>query len=264
MNSSDVAITSDQAPPGTDPSTAPQVRPRPHQQVWAIALTAGLAAGLVSGLAGELVYGVFQPRLVTVSFPMGVSLLMPTAATQNQADFKNAVLVFTMVGGLTGLALGFAGGLVSRSRSRGAIVGLCAMMVGGLVAAGASLALVPLFYRHYVPDTNDLLTPTLIHACIWAAIGAVGGLAFGIGLRSWRVLPAATAGACLGAIMAAVLFHLLGASLFWESGSTEPLASSSPVRLLAMLLLTVLVAAGAARGALRGGSLPSTRGSSSP
>src|SRR5579885_1558701 len=164
---------------------------------------------------------------------MGISLRMPTAVTQNQADFKNAVLVFTLVGGITAVALGFAGGLVSRSPARGMIVGFSALVVGGFVASGASLALVPLFYRHYVPDTNDLLTPTLIHGGIWAAIAAVSGLAFGIGMRNWRVLPATIGGACLGAIVAAVLFHLLSAGLFAASGSTEPLAGSSPLRLLA-------------------------------
>jgi hypothetical protein len=176
--------------------------------------------------------------------------LQPTAASQNAADVKNATLSFAILGCVTGLAMGCAGGLAGRSPSWGVIVGLGAQAAGGFVGAIASLALLPLFFRGHVPDPNDLLSPILIHGVIWSAVGAIGGLAFAMGMRRGRDLPKAIAAACVGAVLASVLFHLLVAGLFPDSGAAEPLGSSSVVRLLAMLLVTFLIAVGATRGAL--------------
>jgi hypothetical protein len=211
---------------------------------------AGIAAGLASWLAGEFAKEIYQPRMVEVGFGMGVTLTMATAATQNQADFQNATLVFTLAGGIIGLALGLAGGVAGRSVARGLVVGLVALVVGGLVGGVASLALVPLFFRHYVPDPSDLLSPILIHSGIWSAIGAAAGMGFAIGMGRARRIPAAVGGACLGAILATVVFHLVSDVLFPDSGSSRAIAGSALVRLLAILAPTVMVAAGAARGAL--------------
>jgi hypothetical protein len=181
---------------------------------------------------------------------MGVSAMRPSRESQIAADSANATLAFAILGGVTGLMMGFAGGLAGRSPVRGLIVGLASMAAGAVVGASASLALLPFFFRRLVPDLNDLLTPMLIHGGIWMAIGALGGLAFAIGMGRGRHLPIAIGAACVGAFLASVLFHLLSESLFLDSDSTEPLAKSAIARLLAMLLATVLIAAGAARGAL--------------
>ena len=101
-----------------------------------------------------------------------------------------------------------------------------------------------------MPDTNDLLTPILIHGGIWMAVGAIGGLAFSVGMSRGRHLLSAVAAACAGAFVASVLYHLLGGFLILDSSAAEPLASSAVLRLLAMLLVSVLVAVGSARGAL--------------
>jgi len=233
-------------------------RPRGQAEVWAVALAAGVAAGLVSWVGGELAHGAFKPQLVQVVGNFGQKVMLPTRSTLNAADLKNATLAFAVLGGVTGLVMGIAGGVAGRSALHGVVVGLGAQVLGVLVGALASLALVPLFHRDFVPDTNDLLSPIMIHAGIWAAIGAVGGLAFAIGMRRGRRLLNAIGGACLGAILATVVFHVLSGALFPDSGSTEPVATSSFVRLLAMLLVTVLVAPGAARGALGRASLPSS------
>jgi len=236
------------------PTTAPLVpegsRPRPHRGVWTIALAAGVAAGLVAWLAGELAYGFFQPRLYKVDVIAFGTTMQPSKESLAAADLKNATLAFAILGGVTGLAMGFAGGLAGRSPARGVIVGLAAQAAGAIVGALTSLALLPYFFRGLVPNSNDLLSPVLIHGGIWMAIGAVGGLAFAIGMKCRRHLPNAVGAACVGAFLAAVLYHLLSGSLFPDSKSTDPVASSSFVRLLGMLLVTVLVAVGAARGAL--------------
>jgi len=231
------------------PSEGNQPRPRQQVQVWAITLAGGVVAGLVSWVGGELAHGAFKPRLVQVVLMFGQTVMRPSASTSNAADVKNAALAFAILGGVTGLVMGFAGGLACRSPWRGVIVGLGAQALGALVGALASLALVPLFHRELVPDLNDLLSPIMIHAGIWTGIGAVGGLAFGVGMGCGRRLLRPIGGACLGAVLAAVVFHVVSGGLFPDSGYTGPVATSSLVRLMAMLLVTVLVAAGAARGA---------------
>jgi len=254
VESSESETISGQAAPANGQPTGASVPAALHalrpRRVGGIALVAGVAAGLASWLAGELAGGVYQPRLVEVGFGMGVTLTMPTVATQNQADFQNATLTFAIIGGVTGLTMGLAGGLAGRSFLRGTIVGFVALVVGGLAGGWASRALVPLFFRRFVPDTNDLLSPILIHSGIWSAIAAAAGLAFAAGIGRRRRWPAAVGGACLGAILATVLFHLLGAWLFPDSGSTRAIAGSPMVRLQAILAVTVLIAAGAARGVL--------------
>jgi len=244
----------------TAPDDPRGVPPRPHWQVWAIALSAGLAAGIGSWLAGELAHGAFKPRLFAIEVMGGLSSRQPSRESQNAADSKNATVVFAILGGVTGLTMGFAGGLAGRSGSRGLKVGVGALVIGGLVGALASLALVPLFFRGFVPDRSDLLAPVMIHGSIWVAVGAVGGLAFAIGMRCWGRLADAIAGACFGALLATIFFHASAAGLFPDSGSTEPVASTSIVRLLAMGLISVLVAIGAAAGAQGGFLHPASSG----
>jgi hypothetical protein len=218
-------------------------------QVWAIAVVAGLVAGVVAWLASEPLREVFKPQL----FPIRVALttfIQPTAASLNAADIKNGTVVFTILGAVTGLTMGIAGGLARRSAQRALTVGLSGLVAGALVGAGASWGLLPLFFRRSVPDPNDLLSPVLIHGGIWIAIGAVGGAAFGLGMRCGRRLFDAIVGACLCALVATLVFHGLGEALFPDSGATSPVAASAGVRLLAVFLVSFLSAIGAARGAL--------------
>jgi vacuolar-type H+-ATPase subunit I/STV1 len=221
---------------------------------WAIALAAGVAAGLISWVVGEFAREAFRPQLVAVAV-MHTTVFEPTNDTKNAADRKNAALVFALLGGVTGLAMGLAGGLVGRSVSRGVIVGLGAQAVGFLAGAVVSLALIPFLHRRLVPDTNDLLSPILVHGGIWMAIGAVWGAALAVGMRCGRGLPRALVGGCAGAMLASVVFHLFSAGLFPEVESTEPLGATPQFRLFATLCVTVLAAIGAVRGALGRGTV---------
>ena len=152
-------------------SSPPGSRPRSNGQVWAIALAFGLTAGLFAWGAEEATYGLFRPQLFPVVI-LRMPSLQPSRESQNTADIKNATLAFAFLGCLTGLAMGFAGGVAGRSPVRGMVVGVVAMLLGGLIAAGASLVLLPAFFRQLVPDPSDLLTPIMIHGGIWGAIGA--------------------------------------------------------------------------------------------
>ncbi len=227
--------------------------------MWAIALAAGFTAGLVSWLGGELTHEAFKPQLFKIKIAF-TTFIQPTAASLNTADLKNASLVFTILGGVTGAVMGIAGGIAGRSLSRGLIVGFGTLLAGSLVGALTSLALLPIYFRQSVPDPNDLMSPIMIHGGIWMAIGAVGGLAFALGMGCGRVAFNAIVGACFGASIATLLYHGLGEALFPDSGSTTPLATSAVVRFMAAILATVLIAFGAARGALGRVSHPDSSG----
>jgi hypothetical protein len=217
-------------------------------RLWAIAMAmaVGVVAGLVSWGAGELAQGFFKPRLFKVEL-MGMSSIQPTLESKNIADLKNAEVAFGLLGCVTALAMGCAGGLVARSPGRGLIVGLGIQPIGAAVALVATLALIPPLLRNTTPDPNDLIAPMLVHGGIWVPIAAVGGLAFAIGMKSRRVISA-IGGACLGGVLATILFHILGAILFPNVGSYEAVPSSAVLRLLATLPLAILIAAGAALG----------------
>jgi hypothetical protein len=234
---------------GTGPAEATESRLRPHWQVWLIALAAGVASGLAAWLVGECVHEVYRPQLFNIQVGPRMFVL-PTTASVHKAEFKNATLVFTVLGGVTGLVMGAAGGFAARSTARGLAIGLGGLVVGAAVGAGASLGLLPFSFRRAVPDPNDLLTPILIHGGIWMAIGAVGGAAFAIGMRRGRLLFNAALGACLGAFLATLVFHGLSEAFLPDSASTPLVATSAWVRLLALPLITFLSACGAARGAL--------------
>jgi hypothetical protein len=214
-----------------------------------LGLAAGVLAGLAAWLAAEPAHHAFQPRRFPVT-QMGLTSLQPTPESQHAADLKNATLVYAILGGLTGLAMGAAGGLIVRSPGHGLVVGVAGLAAGSLAVAAVGSVLLPYFFRGPVPDINDLLTPILLHGGIWMVIGAVGGSAFALGMKRRRHLFNAMAAACVGGFLASILFHLLGGSLFTGSEITDAVAKSTAPRLLAMIFVTVLVAVGAANGAL--------------
>jgi hypothetical protein len=239
-------------------------RHRSHREIYAIALTAGIVAGVFCWLVGELNREVFKPRMVT-TVVFGRTNVGPSTETQNVADSRNAVVAFTILGGVTGLALGFAGGLGGRSLFRGAIVGVVGLALGGLVGSLASIEILPFFYRRLVPDPSDLLTPIMIHGGIFAAIAAIGGTAFAIGMGCGRRVADAIIAACAGALLGTVSFHLLADFIFPDSRSSDPVAGTLSVRLLAKLMVTLPIALGAAWGTARGlffGSTSSPRAES--
>jgi hypothetical protein len=251
MESSKSGFPINRSGAGKDPEfgiVPPEVH-RSNIRVWSIALAGGLAAALISGLGSEWAHDAFKPQLfkVTIAF---TTYIQPTADSLNVADRKNATLVFTILGGVTGLVMGLAGGLVGRSAWRSVLAGLAGLVIGAGSGGVAALALVPLFYLRVVPDPNDLLSPILIQGAIWIAIGAVGGLAFGIGVGGWKRLPDSVGGACVGALVASLVFHVLATVLFPDSGSVGPVPTSALARLLAAFLISVAIACGSTKGAL--------------
>jgi len=222
---------------------------RARSQSWAILLAAGVVAGLVAWVAGELTHGFFRPRRYSVEV-MGMKSMQPSRESQKAADIANSTLTSAILGSATAFMMALAGGLIVRSPLRGAMVGVVAQAFGAAAGAASAFVLIPIFFRQLVPDSNDLLTPILIHGGIWMAIGVVGGMAFVAGRNTWRELPLAVLSACVGAFIASISFHVLSGMLFPHISSLEPVGSSTVIRLLATFLVTVLVAIGIAKGTL--------------
>jgi hypothetical protein len=218
-----------------------------RQRIVAIALTAGVAAGIVSWIACEWSHDLFRPRLFGV--PRWEAVWMEaTPESEYAADLKNAALAKAVLGCAVGLAMGIAGGVAARAPSRGIVVGLTAQAAGLLVGALAALAVIPVFQRSFRTTTNDIWPPLAMHAGIWAAVGAVGGAAFAIGMGCRARLLNAIGSATLGALVAAVFFQLIGTCLPLNAGAMSPIARWSIVRLVATLLPIFMIAAGAALG----------------
>lgn len=224
--------------------------PRLRREVWLVALAAAVVAGLVAWLAEEATYGVFKPRLFHQRLPDGAITFQPTLGSQKVADTRNAALAFGLQGGIVALALGLAGCLGSRSARRGVMVGLVAALAGAAAGAASAAALFPVIYLNPVPDPNDLMTPLMVRAGIWVAIAVVAGAAFAIGFRAGRGLSAPIGGALIGAVLATLLYGLLHGLLSPASGPTTLVAAGARERLIAVALMSLLVAAGAVRGTL--------------
>jgi hypothetical protein len=183
--------------------------------------------------------------------------MVPSRESQQVADRANATLASAILGSVTALTMGLAGGLAVRTPRRGAVVGLGASAVGALAGAAAAWALIPILFREFVPDSNDLLAPILIHAGIWAPIGALAGVAFAAGAGAQHQLPVAGLSAGVGGFTASILFHVFTGVLLPLSNSSEPVGGSPLVRLLAASLVTILASIGAARGTLSSRPPPS-------
>jgi hypothetical protein len=115
--------------------------------------------------------------------------------------------------------------------------------------SGMSFLFLPGYYQRFNPQDEDLILPILMHGGIWSAIGAGGGLAFGIGMGGAARTFRALLGGLLGAVAATLLYEVVGAVLLPLAKTSQPLAATSGARLLAQLLVAVFVAAFAAAGA---------------
>jgi len=206
-------------------------------------LAAGLVVGVLSWLAGEMARHAFPARQVLMTNRRGVQALGATDRTAAAAEVKNVALSSGLFGALLGTALGACGGLGRRSRAaarRAALIGLGAGAVAGM---GMALAIVPRYFRWYLRlRPEGLVPPLLMHGGIWGAIGAAGGLAFGLGLGGRGHAARALLGGLLGALMGTALYEILGALAFPMSRTDHPVAADWAPRLLARLLVATLAA----------------------
>ena len=100
------------------------------------------------------------------------------------------------------------------------------------------------FYKVHDPQSTDLAVPLLTHCAIWSVVGAIGGVAFGLGIGGKHRWKSTLAGGLLGAAVATVFFEISGALVFASDKTDLPLSSSAVSRATAHLLVAILTAVG--------------------
>ena len=217
----------------------------------ALILAAGVVAGLAAWLGGEACRDLIKARRHVVN-SRGIILYVVSHRDQDIADARNAGLAFAWLGACLGAALGAVGGLARRSGRAAMSAAGVGAVAGALACAAVSMVVLPLYtaYRNGHPDeaSRDLLFPLLVHAGIWSVAGAVGGLAFGLGLgRGERgVWTQAALGGFVGAAIAAAAYELIGVAAFPGAATTQFISRTWPTRLMARLAVGILAAAGVA------------------
>ena len=246
------------APTPDGPTAAPNARGTPAESrvamtpiptrrslLWMLTLAAGVLAGVGSWLAGETETLEVIPKQVLVQ-AMGGPRMEATTATERIANDQTAVRVFGVFGAAMGLALGLAGGLAGHSPRRSGIAAGVGLVVGGVVGALAPLVVLPIFHRAGRAGSDDMIAAMLMHAGLWMGVGAVSGLAFGIGLGGRKRLVASIIGGAVGAVIGAIVYEFVGAIAFPLDKTASPISMTWQSRLLARLLIATSAAVGIA------------------
>jgi hypothetical protein len=199
---------------------------------------AGLLAGLLAFGLGEALLDYFPPQNVPQTLS-GAVVMRPTVQTIDVAEGKNAALTFALFGAVLGLLLGLAGSLLNPARVgrwRGPMVGA---LLGGVLGAVLPLLLVvPYFQFQHRVGGDDLLVPMAMHGLFWGSLGAVAGLAWGIGAGTpARARPVLLG--FLGGCAAAVVYEVVGATIAPLAATTDPISKAWTTRLLGYVLVGV-------------------------
>jgi hypothetical protein len=238
-------------PPADPPSPpAPTTGTARPGRLRAWALSAGMVAGLASWLGGESIRGLFEVTPLTAG---GLSepeeLVAKNRLSRVAAQSRGGASAFGMLGATLGLALGLAGGMSRRDPRAALMAGAMGLVLAGAAGAGVAMGLVRLYFQNQDPQSNSLLLPLLVHCGIWSTIGLAAGVAFGIGVGGrGRALRSGLCG-LQGAIVAAVLFEVVGALSFPTAKTHYPVSEEAASRLLALLAVSLFIAAGAVVGA---------------
>ncbi len=203
---------------------------------------AGLLAGLLAFGVGEAVHDLIPTASVT-QHALGLTKVTPTVATETVAAARNGAMAFGVLGLFLGGCFGLAGGLARRSSFAVAAGGLGSVL-GFAAGVGASLALLPfcIASRIRYPE-NELVISFLMHGAIWGLLGALAGLAFGVGRGERPLWVRALTAGFAGALVGAVAFDLIGAVAFPGARTDDPISRTWVTRLMARLLVTVATAA---------------------
>jgi hypothetical protein len=212
-----------------------------HGRLLALAIIAGLIAGAAASLANEAVLKRYHNDLT----PLLTNAPDSEAIRKfKEARLHSSVLTFTTLGGFFGLTMGLAGGLARRSVFAGVRAAVPVGLLGAAAAAALAWLLVSVFFQRYDPQSGDLVLPLLTHGALWSTVGALGGLAFGLGLGQGR-WKATVVGGLVGAAAATVVYEIVGALAFSSSKADMPVSATVTTRAMAQLLVAILSAVGA-------------------
>jgi hypothetical protein len=228
--------------PRRQPAGAGEGRGREAVLQWGLVMLAALTGAVASWIGGELLHQRIAPETREVNL-MGRMIETATAETVHAADLRLAVGSFGLFGALLGAALGLAGGLARRRWTGGlgaAVVGLILGAGGGGIAAWAFS---PLYRRIVEGGGTELIAGLGVHLALWVPLGAIAGLALGLGLggRIWPCLLGGVSGVVLGT----VLYEFVSAAAFPLDETARPLSASPITRLLALVVVGVSAACGA-------------------
>jgi hypothetical protein len=200
-------------------------------------------------MATEQVLKAYRPSLMPPMKPM------PTTEDARQimlARIASGTAAAGAMGGLLGLMFGLAGGASRRSIEAAGVAGAVGLLAGSAVSAAVARTVLPIVYSRVDPQSHDLTIPLLYHEVLWSLAGAVGGLAFGLGVSRRGLWKRTVVGGWVGAVLAIVGFELVGALVFPTHQTQLPLSTSLETRGLA----NILVGLGAAIGIIWAASDP--------
>jgi hypothetical protein len=213
--------------------------------LWGWVLGAGVLAGLLTWGGGEVAWeGVRSAQAPKI-------IARPTAADRDtviRQIVSSTAVSFIQEGAILGVVLGLAGGFARRSARAALLAALVGGGLGAAVAAAAAHGLLPIYYRNVDDEGSSLTLPLLTHGGIWAAAGAVAGLAFGLGLGGRGRWLRCALGGLLGGIAATMVYELVGALAFPLDKTSQPVSATVVSRLFAQFTVAVFVAAAAGLG----------------
>jgi hypothetical protein len=205
---------------------------------WMLVL-AGAVAGLVAFGIGEKTRELIPADKVKMVL-MGNVTMVSDWKTTAVAERRNGAITFGALGLCLGASLGIVGGLARRSAAGALMGGLLGSMLGLAIGAGVSYVLLPRFIAARFDHVEyDFLISMGMHGLLWGLPGAAAGLAFAVGLgdiRRW--IPSLAAG-LFGAMLGAVAYEFIGATLFVTADTGKPISDAWATRLLAPLLVCV-------------------------
>ncbi len=213
-------------------------------RLWVSSLVFGLFAGLLTWVVGEMTVDWFPPELREVEVAMGNKSMLPTRETRNASEAQTGTLAAGVLGAALGLSLGAAGGCARRSARAAVAAGVLGMVLGAAAGAGATRAVLrPYFEAH--KEIGDAIVPSLlVLGAIWAAVGAVAGVAVALGLGDRKRAPRALIGGIAGAWLGAAVYQFGGAVFFALDATTQLVSLSWGSRLLAQLCACLSVSTG--------------------
>jgi hypothetical protein len=208
------------------------------RSLWICTLAAGIVAGLSSWIAGEEARRYVDPTPLSKEVFPGPA----TARLLATATSRSGMLAYGFQGTILGLCLGLTGGFLRRSSAAAIIAGAGGAAAAGAAGAFAAKFLIPVFYRNVDDGAVDLILPLLIHGGLWTSIGAVAGIAFGVGLGGRGAIGRSLLGGLLGAVVGTLVYEVAGAFFFPLAHTGRPLSLSWGARLLAHVVVALSVA----------------------
>ena len=171
---------------------------------------------------------------------MGNVSMVSDWKTTAVAETRNGAITFGALGLCLGASLGIVGGLARRSAAGALMGGLLGSMLGLAIGAGVSYVLLPRFIAARFDYVEyDFLISMGMHGLLWGLPGAAAGLAFAVGLGDIRRWVPSLAAGLFGAVLGAVAYEIIGATLFVTAETGKPISDAWATRLLAPLLVCV-------------------------